>query len=56
LLFVGEKIGMITRITNPGHPCVSFGTRWENPEEFWAWAKPVSQDMDEVSVVVIAWA
>jgi hypothetical protein len=51
LLYVGEQIGLMPGITYTVPDCVTFGILWEKPKDLYAWAYPVSQNVDEVSVL-----
>jgi hypothetical protein len=51
LLYVGEQIDLMAVITYPVQDCVTFGILWEKLKALWAWADPVSQNVDEASVL-----
>jgi hypothetical protein len=38
-------------ITYPVQDCVTFAILWEKPKDLCAWADPVSQNVDEASVL-----
>jgi hypothetical protein len=51
LPYVGEQIGLMAGITYSVQDCVTFGILWEKPKALCAWDDPVSQNVDEVSVL-----
>jgi hypothetical protein len=45
----GEQVDLIAGIIYPF--CVTFGILWGKPEAVCAWADPVSQNVDEASIL-----